>query len=347
MKAARIVLGLLLVVGAASASDNAVVLMYHRFGEDQHPSTSVRIEQFEAHLEYLESHGYSVVPLADVVAAIQGKAELPERAVAITVDDAYRSVYTAAFPRLRARGYPFTVFVATDTVDAGGSTYMTWSQMREMEAGGATFANHGSSHRSFVQWPGVVSEIDRLVRVRADVEHAEKRLSRELHPLPGILAYPYGEYDTSVAELVAELGYVAFGQQSGAVGPASDKRALPRFPMAEQFAEIDDFAVKVATLPLPVAAVRPWDPVTSARRPTIEVTLADTDADLERLACFVSGQGQVEVEWIEPRRRFEVAAAQDLPPGRNRVNCTVPAPSGGRFFWYSHPWIIKAGAAKD
>ena len=40
------------------ASDSAVVLMYHRFGETAHPSTNIRIEQFEAHLEELSREKY-------------------------------------------------------------------------------------------------------------------------------------------------------------------------------------------------------------------------------------------------------------------------------------------------
>jgi peptidoglycan/xylan/chitin deacetylase (PgdA/CDA1 family) len=343
LRAKAAFLAVVMACGVAAAADEAVVLMYHRFGEDDHPSTSVRIEQFEAHLEYLETGGYAIVPLADVVAAIRGDAKLPDRAVAITVDDAYRSVYDEAFPRLKDRGYPFTVFVATDPVDAGRPTYMTWDQMREMEESGATFANHGASHRSFVRWPNVTSEIDRLVRVRADIEHAENRLSDELHPLQSVLAYPYGEYDTSVAELVIEMGYVGFGQQSGAVGPLCNPKSLPRFPMAEAFADIADFEVKVASRPLPVTSVNPWDPVTSVRRPGVEITLAGGRGGFERLACYVGGQGAVKVEWIEPGRRFSVAPERDLAPGRNRVNCTAPVPSSGRFYWYSHPWLVKAG----
>ena len=220
---------------------------------------------------------------------------------------------------------------------------MNSSQMRAMAEGGATFANHGSSHRSYVQWPGVVSEIDRLARVRTDIEHGERRLAEELQPLPGVFAYPYGEYDTSVAELVTNLGYVAFGQQSGAVGKTSDLRALPRFPMAEAYANIEDFAVKVATRPLPVATGTTWNPITSSLRSGIEVTLADTDADLERLACFVGGQGVTPVEWIEPGKRFSVAPKADLKPGRNRVNCTAPTAFGTAFHWFSHPWIVRKG----
>ena len=114
--------------------------------------------------------------------------------------------------------------------------------------------------------------------------------------------------------------------------------------MAEAFAAMDDFAIKVASRPLPVASVTPWDPVTSSRRPSIEVTLAATDARLERLTCFVGGQGEVAVEWLEERRRFAVAPEKDLTAGRNRVNCTAPAASGDRFHWFSHPWVVRPEA---
>ena len=96
-----------------ATSNSAAVLMYHRFAEPAHPSTNIRIDQFEAHIEELKSGPYTVVPLADVVAAMTGGKPLPDRAVAITIDDAYLSVYTEAWPRLQAAGFPFTVFVAT------------------------------------------------------------------------------------------------------------------------------------------------------------------------------------------------------------------------------------------
>ena len=341
VKTAVIAVGLLLVGVSAFAADEAVVLMYHRFGDDRPPSTNIRVEQLEAQLDYLVDHGFTVVPLADVVAATSGDGNLPDRAVAITIDDAYRSVYTGGYPRFRERGMPFTVFVATDPVDGGQADFMTWDQMLEMAEHGATFANHGATHDSVIERRGGESRTAWLARVRADVAKGARRLTEELDPLEGVFAYPYGEYDEETAGVIADLGLIAFGQHSGAVGPSSDPRALPRFPMAEAFADPDEFAVKVSSRPLPVASVTPWDPVTSSRRPRIEVTLAATDARLERLTCFVGGQGEVAVEWLEPRRRFAVAPKSDLPPGRNRVNCTAPAAEGGRFTWFSHPWVVR------
>jgi peptidoglycan/xylan/chitin deacetylase (PgdA/CDA1 family) len=341
MRVALLVVVGLLATAPAVAGREAVVLMYHRFGEDRHPSTSVRMEQFRSHLDHLDEGGFEVVPLEAVVAAARGGEELPARAVAITIDDAFRSVYQRAYPLLRERGWPFTVFVATDPVDAGLADYMTWDQMREMAGQGATFANHGASHDSLIDRREEETAEQWRSRVTDDIRRAERRLAQELDPLPGVFAYPYGEYDSQVAVIVRDLGYVAFGQQSGAVGPSSDTRALPRFPMAESYAGLDQFTVKVASLPLPVSAVEPWEPVTSAARPRMVVTLGRTDARLERLACYAGDGSRAEVEWLEPDRRFAVRAASDLPQGRSRYNCTAPLPSGERFVWYSHLWIRR------
>jgi peptidoglycan/xylan/chitin deacetylase (PgdA/CDA1 family) len=325
---------------SAFAQDSAVVLMYHRFGEDKFPSTSIRVEQFEAHLEHLDSANYEVVPLADVLAAVNEGARLPERAVAITIDDAYRSVYDVAYPLFKARGLPFTVFIASDPVDEGLAAYMTWDQMRSMAADGATFANHGAAHRSVIDRAGSDTDDAWLAIVQADVQKGARRLAEELEPLAGAFAYPYGEFDTATGDLLRELGYVSFGQHSGAVGPNGDLRSLPRYPMAESFGDIGQFRTKVASLPLPVLTTEPWDPLTRLTRPRIEVTLDETDARLGELACFVSGQGRVPVEWQEERVRFSVGPEKPFGRGRQRVNCTAPR-NDGRYLWFSHPWIVK------
>lgn len=324
----------------AGAGNGAVVLMYHRFGEDRYPATNTRVDQFEAQLAHLQEAGYAVVPLGQLLQALDGGAELPERAVAITVDDAYLSVYREAYPRLKARGWPFTVFVASDPVDQGLPAYMSWDQMREMQAHGAAFANHGAAHASLLEGWRAGDPADRLARVRADVEQGARRLAEELAPLPGAFAYPYGEYDTATAKLLRDMGYVSFGQQSGAVWVDSDRRALPRFPMAEAYGDLAQFRTKVASIAMPVRDLQPWDPVTLETRPQITVTLGEADARLGELACFVSGQGRAEVSWLEPGRRFRVGPERVLPAGRQRVNCTAPR-NDGRYLWFSHPWFVR------
>ena len=325
----------------ALADDSAVVLMYHRFGENRYPATNIKVEQFEAQLALLENEDFSVVPLADLLAALTDGKSLPPKTVVITIDDAYRSVYEVAYPLLQRYGFPFTVFVATEPVDTGLPDYMSWDQMREMARNGASFANHGASHNSAIERLEGESDKDRIKRVLADVGQGRTRLAEELEPVPNVFAYPYGEYDGTIAELLQTAGYICFGQQSGAVGSGSDLRALLRFPVAEAYADIGEFRVKVNSLPMPVEALIPWEPVTSDTRPEITITLGETDAHLGKLACFVGGQGRVPVRWIAEGKRFAVRPERPLAAGRQRLNCTAPR-NDGRYLWFSHPWFVVA-----
>ena len=322
------------------ADDSVVVLMYHRFNDSRFPSTNIKLEQFEAQLSYLRDQGYAVVPLKDVVAAVAEGKPLPPRAVAITVDDAYRSVYEAGFPRFRKYGFPFTVFVATDPVDQGLRDYMSWDQMREMQTHDASFANHSATHNYLINQRTNETKNAWRKRVRADIDKGRQRLIKELTPLLTAFAYPFGEYNSEVADILRDAGYIAFGQQSGTIGPHSDPRALPRFPMAEAFADMNEFRIKVASLPLPVLKVQPWDPVVKDSRPSIMVTLGKSDARLDQLACYVSGLGRNKVEWDKVKSSFLVRPESPLRNGRQRVNCTAPR-ADGRYYWFSHPWIVR------
>jgi peptidoglycan/xylan/chitin deacetylase (PgdA/CDA1 family) len=327
---------------AGPPPSRAVVLMYHRFGEARHPSTNVRLDQLEAQLAHLAEGGYRVWPLARVVEHLERGRPVPDRVVAITVDDAYRSVYSEAFPRLKARGWPFTVFVATDAVDAGSAALLTWDQMREMGDHGATFANHSASHDHLVARQAGEDAAAWVERVGADLRRAERRLTEELGTSPPFFAYPYGEYDLALAALVRRLGYTPFGQQSGAVGPGADSAAWPRFPIAEAYGDLDGFRLKVDSLPLPVARVVPRDPVVGRENPPrMEVTVPPGDPRLDALACFAQGQGRVPVHWLDrDAGRFAVAAPRPLPVGRGRYNCTAPSRAlAGRYYWFSHLWL--------
>jgi poly-beta-1,6-N-acetyl-D-glucosamine N-deacetylase len=133
-RAAGLTFGLIALVlaGAAKAeipADNtgngAVVFAYGRFGEDQYGSVSIALDQFDAHIAELADGGHAVLPLPVLLEKLEHGAPLPDRAVALTIDDAHRSVYDEAFPRLKAAGVPFTLFVAPDPIDSGAESHMT------------------------------------------------------------------------------------------------------------------------------------------------------------------------------------------------------------------------------
>ncbi len=313
-----------------AAAQSAVLLVYHRFGENEIPSTNITLEQFEAHIEALETGAYTVLPVPEIVAAMKTGEPLPDRTVGITIDDAYASAYREAWPRLRAAGFPFTVFVATDAVDRGLRGIMTWDQVRELAGAGVTIGHHGAAHAHMALADAATNA--------ADIAKATRRFTEELGDAPDLFAYPYGEYSLALRDTVAAAGYAAaFGQHSGAAF-GGDMFALPRFPLNERWGNIDRFKLIVGTLPLPVTDITPSDPLLGPNPPPYGFTVTESLDNLDRLACFVSGQGAAAVERLGPRR-IEVRVKQPFPPGRARVNCTLPGPDG-RWRWLGTQFMV-------
>lgn len=307
--------------------------MYHRFGEKDYPSTNIRIEQLEAHIAELGKSKYSVLPLGEILDHLEQGTALPDRSVAITIDDAYLSVYTEAWPRLKKAGLPFTVFVSTQAVDAKLKNYMSWDQIRELKADGITIGHHTVSHSHMAALPA-----DRLMR---EVEDASKRYQDELGMVPDIFAYPYGEYGTEVQRIVAKAGFrAAFGQQSGVLYSGADRFALPRFAMSENYGGLGRFQLAVNALPLRVTDVLPLDNKLSQNPPNFGFTVDEDIENLEQLSCFASNQsgGATPLHRLGPTR-FEVRLSKPFRPGRGRINCTVPA-KDKRWRWFGSQFYI-------
>jgi len=330
----------------AFAADHAVVFLYHRFGEPQYPSTSTPVAAFKAQLDYLAVHGFHVWSLPRLVRTMQAGKPVPDKTVALTVDDAYKSVYEKAWPLLKAHGYPITVFVSTRAIDRHYPAFMSWKDMRSMQSGGATFADHTVTHAHLLERKQGESAAAWRRRVRAGVVQAQQRLRTELGPTtntdPKLFAYPYGEYDAALARIVTRLGFVAFAQASGALGEPLDPRALPRFPIDTHFDSLDMFARRAVSRPMPLAGVDPWTPVVrgNANPPVLTLSLR---RKLPGLACYRSNGSAMRAAPVSATR-VTVRAKSTLPAGRSLYTCTAPAPGKG-YYWYTHPWfrMPKAG----
>ena len=316
---------------AAMAADSAVILQYHRFGETDQPSTNIRLAQFEAHLEFLQSGGYTVLPVPHIVAALRAGQPLPDKAVGITIDDAAISVIREAWPRLSEAGFPFTLFVATDAIDHGRGRSMNWDDIRALANAGVTIANHSASH-------GHLWRLD-LAAARRDVAGAQARFQAELGFAPRLFAYPYGEYNLALRGLIEELGFeVAFGQNSGVAGNGADMFTLPRFSLNEAYGDVERFKLIIDTLPIPVRDLTPAEPILSRNPPHIGFTVDDSLDDIDALACYVSGQGAVQVELLG-ERRVELRMSKPFARGRNRVNCTLLGPDR-RWRWFGMQYLV-------
>jgi peptidoglycan/xylan/chitin deacetylase (PgdA/CDA1 family) len=235
-----ILLALFLSIGRLSAAepdaDNSdaggTVLCYHIVESPQDPRMEISRETFLQQVRYLAMTGYTVVPLRDIYEYATGKkTSLPKNAVAITIDDGWRSTYTEVFPEMQRRHFPFTVFLYPQII---GKTVhaMTWKQVKEMADAGVDIESHSYSHpylthryhpewddKQYAQW---------LAR---ELRDSKRILERETGRTVKFLAYPYGEYDHHLLPRVASAGYEAaltcdYGHVKRGSNPLRMKRVI-------------------------------------------------------------------------------------------------------------------------
>jgi biofilm PGA synthesis lipoprotein PgaB len=349
LTAALIITSILSIYCQSSALADAVpshltVLQYHHVSSSTPASTSISPEQFSEHLQWLAENDFTIVPLPQALAQIRAGATLPDKTAAITFDDGYLDNYATAFPLLRQRNWPFTVFINPEPHDAGRSGWASWEQLREMSAAGATLANHTTFHAFLIRAKDTETKADWLDGIKQDIEFAEQRIKEETGQSQKLLAYPYGESNQEIRQLVAEMGFTAFGQQSGTVSSSSDFADLPRFPLSGIYSSLDTFTTKMLSLPMDVRRATPISVsgdntlAYSENRPVLTLQLATEE--YIPLNCFASGQGAIPVEF-KGEGLYEIQAPIALSNGRSRYNCTHSSKWSGRFHWYSYAWVRR------
>lgn len=299
-------------------SSTAVILAYHRIGEDYFPQENLRQDQFVDQIDELVSNGYAVLPLERVLSTLETRGTLPPKAVVITFEGGYRSVLDNAIPLLIKHKLPFTVFFASDKARENNDDFLSWEDIDHLKSNplasfGVLPADYGRLTESSDE------EIQTQVNI-AKIAYRE-HFSRE----PDFFSYPYGEYSMHVEDILRQYGFqAAMGLQSGVAYSGSDLLALPRFSMTEKYGNIDHFRMILNSLPLPVFNVEPDDPYLHSARPSIGFSVApDIEQDLSRLSCFVSSQARPDIERIGDNR-VEIRLAKPISEPRTRVNCTMP-----------------------
>lgn len=325
----------------AQPNSQAVILQYHHVSTSTPPVTSLSPDAFITHMRYLEENVFTVLPLEDVVDSLRNGDPLPDRTAVITFDDGYTSVYEEAFPLLREYGWPFTVFVTSGLVGSNDRLYATWEQIREMAANGATIANHTVSHPYLLDREPGASDSQWLGKVRREIEEAESVIAMQTGQNHKLLAYPYGEYDPAIQDLVRELGFVGIAQHSGPINGHSDFTALPRFPFSGIYASMNTYPTKVQSLAFILEDIMPGSPITSSASPGATLDFADDHPGIGQLACFNNDQ-MINVERVNAGEAvFRVSSHVENRTRRFRYNCTAPG-ADGRYYWYSIPWINPA-----
>lgn len=327
-------------VQSTGSNDNAtIVFIYHRFGDDRYPSTNIRLDQFQAQIEYLKNRNFNFPTLEEVIVAQKTGVPLSGQNVLITVDDGYASIRDKGWPLLKAAGIPMVLFISTGPIDEGNRDYMSWDDLRQLKAEGVTIAHHGTGHLHSIH-AGVSATI-------RDYLKASVRFQEELGEAPTVFAWPYGEFSPELITAFKAGGVAAaFGQFSGPLATTSNLYALPRFPINEAFGDLDRFKLVANSYPLNLTITEPVTPLVSANNnpPLFKFYDDQTEPRVPNMTCYPSHSG-TPIKPIEyDDGTFEIVIDAPFPKGRHKVSCTLMRKSGTatsdpKWYWVSQPFF--------
>lgn len=205
------------------------VLMYHSIDSNKR-YVGMSPYEFQRQVEYLRKK-YTVVSLNEIMDFVEGKRSLPRKAVAITFDDGYDDNYFVAYPYLRLRNLPATIFVATDynqktTLVDGRTVFakmLSWNQMKEMSQNGITIGAHTLTHRDLKSIA--------LEEARNEILGSKEEIERQIGKRVDYFSYPFGRYNDEIAKLVRTLGFRGVFGELGTIQRGANVFRLKRIPI--------------------------------------------------------------------------------------------------------------------
>lgn len=196
------------IAAAADKPTQIPILCYHNFNPTVPGSMSMRPETFEAQLDWLEENGFTIIPLKEAVAYLQGKREsLPKKAIVITADDGWRSVYTYMMPIVKKHQIPVTLFIYPGTISKGKNA-MTWDELRELQKTGLfDIQSHTEGHPNFKQEKKRRSADSYAKFVEQELVRSKNTLNEKLGLDVTLLAWPFGIYNDYLEQAAKNAGY--------------------------------------------------------------------------------------------------------------------------------------------
>lgn len=224
----------------AQMPGEVTILCYHEISEPQQSLAAdyaVSPTLLVRHLDWLKNNGYHFVSMDDILADREGRRHLPPKAVLLTFDDGYRSVYTHVFPLLKLFRAPAVIALVGSWLDEKGtvdfdgrkiarSDLLSWPEIREMrDSGLVEVASHSYAlHQGMLANPQGNMEpaaTSRLYfpdsqryetdaaysrRVLADLRRNSSLIRHELGQAPRIMVWPYGAHNAISRAMAAKAG---------------------------------------------------------------------------------------------------------------------------------------------
>lgn len=227
------------------------ILMYHHFASEILPrglsGATITTDKFKEDMMYLSENGYTSLLPKDLIAIKEGKMEMPEKPIVITMDDGYESAYTIAYPILKKTGMKATVFVIVGSIENPRRheiEKLDWEQMKEMyESGIFDIQSHsynlhnnklnGKYERNNIN--GIAKGLiechsQYVLRVETDIVKSIDIIEENVGNEVNCFSYPYGVYEEWGRDILQKNGVLfAVGTRYGAGDLKGNMYYLNRF----------------------------------------------------------------------------------------------------------------------
>lgn len=176
------------------------VYPYHLGMTADQKTYDVETAAFELQMQYLKEHGFTSITFTQYADHLFRNKSLPPKPVLITLDDGWQTQFDNAFPLLQKYGMTATFFVYTQPI--GHKKFLTWDELRTLEAAGMDVEAHTLTH------PRLDKITDEKI-LKSELEDSKAKIEKELSKKVLYFAYPFGKFTDHVVVDVRAAGYEA------------------------------------------------------------------------------------------------------------------------------------------
>ena len=200
---------------------DAHIFLLHRIGDNRYPSTNTSTKELEKYLKYIKSHNLKAVKLSTLVKKIENN-ESVDNLVVFTIDDNFKSFYKNGLPLFKKYHIPFTLFVYAKSANEKWPDFMTWEEIKKASKFGE-LGIHSYAHPHLAKLSN-----EEIIK---DTKKAINSFKKHLGYIPNMYAYPYGEYDKRVKNIINKFFKIICNQNPGAIDNTTPINDLDRFAL--------------------------------------------------------------------------------------------------------------------
>jgi peptidoglycan/xylan/chitin deacetylase (PgdA/CDA1 family) len=190
------------------------VLIYHQIVAGEHPGneTVISLRRFTEQMDHLAAEGYRTLSMDELIAVMEKRQPLPQKAVVLTFDDGWKNVLNAV-PALDRHGFKASFWIITDK--GIGHPNLTWPDIEALARNPRfEIQSHTASHPwhrrdNLVTWMEGKVPGRGPADVRAELVDSKRTLEKRLGRAVDYVAWPVGWFNEAMVRLAREAGYKA------------------------------------------------------------------------------------------------------------------------------------------